>query len=97
MKAKERLELLEKSCAERGVNLVYDDLRGEGGWCRLRDKHFIIVNRRASVETRVRVIHEALQRVPARAGREVPSTGDVAPGAAVPATADPHPKADGRH
>ena len=66
MKAKEMLARLERSCEERGVKLAYDDLRGEGGMCRLRDEYRIIINRRASTETRVRLISEALERIPAR-------------------------------
>ena len=95
MKASERLERLERLCVERGVKLVYDELQGEGGLCRLRDCWYLIINRRLSVETRVRVIHQALERVPQRAAgpaRGLPADGpEHAPTSVRAAT-----KADGR-
>ncbi len=66
MKAKQVLKRLEQTCQERGVKLVYDELQSEGGLCRMRDKYYIIVNRRASTETRVRILQSALARVPIR-------------------------------
>ena len=61
-KAKQ-LEQLEQECRERGIRLIYDDLRSEGGLCRLRGSFFLILNRRLAVETRVRAIAAALARV----------------------------------
>jgi hypothetical protein len=58
-----RLEQLEQECKERGVKLIYDDLRSEGGLCRLRDGYYLILNRRLAAETRCRVITDALARV----------------------------------
>jgi len=66
MKMKDVLERLEKTCLEREVKLVYDDLQSEGGLCRMRDKYYIIVNRKASTETRVRILQSALARLPSR-------------------------------
>jgi hypothetical protein len=61
-KAKQ-LEQLEQECKERGVKLIYDDLRSEGGLCRLRDGYYLILNRRLAAETKTRVIGDALARV----------------------------------
>jgi hypothetical protein len=58
-----RLEQLEQECKERGVRLIYDDLRSEGGLCRLRGSYYVILNRRLASETRVRIIADALARV----------------------------------
>lgn len=57
------LERLEAELKSRGVRLVYDDLKGEGGLCRVKGCPWLIVNRRASIETRVRVLREALSRL----------------------------------
>ena len=58
-----RLEQLEQECKERGVRLIYDDLRSEGGLCRLRGCYYVILNRRLAAETRTRIIADALARV----------------------------------
>jgi Ni,Fe-hydrogenase I small subunit len=58
-----RLEQLEQECHGRGVKLIYDDLRGDGGLCRLRDGYFLILNRRLASETKARIIADALARV----------------------------------
>jgi hypothetical protein len=58
-----RLEQLEQECKERGIRLIYDDLRSEGGLCRLRGCYYVILNRRLAAETRIRIIADALARV----------------------------------
>jgi hypothetical protein len=58
-----RLEQLEQECKERGIRLIYDDLRSEGGLCRLRGCYYVIMNRRLASETRTRIIADALARV----------------------------------
>jgi hypothetical protein len=58
-----RLEQLEQECKERGVKLIYDDLRSEGGLCRLRGSYYVILNRRLASETKTRIIVDALARV----------------------------------
>ena len=63
MNTKRRLEQLEQECHGKGVKLIYDDLRSEGGLCRLRDGYFLILNRRLASETKARIIADALARV----------------------------------
>ncbi|MCX6840698.1 MAG: hypothetical protein NTX53_00130 [candidate division WOR-3 bacterium] len=58
-----RLEQLEQECHGRGVKLIYDDLRSEGGLCRLRNGYYLILNRRLASETKARIITDALARV----------------------------------
>ncbi|MFO7675246.1 MAG: hypothetical protein R6X12_02875 [bacterium] len=74
-KDKDRLSRLEEQCRERGIQLVYDELQTEGGYCRLRDSHYIIINRRAATGTRARIIVDVLARL------EVPSAPQLAPAA----------------
>ncbi len=63
MRASAVLAALEQSCQERGIKLIYDDLQSEGGLCRLRENYYIIINRRASTETRVRILRDSLGRM----------------------------------
>jgi hypothetical protein len=84
-----KLEQLEQECHTRGVRLIYDDLRSEGGLCRLRGCYYLILNRRLASETKARIIADALRRVPERArdmtesrpavSDRVPSAGEAAP------------------
>jgi hypothetical protein len=73
MSIKQRLEQLEQECRNRGVKLIYDDLRGEGGLCRLRDCYYVVVNRRLASETVARIIADALTRVPERVDMPEPA------------------------
>ena len=68
-----KLEQLEQECHTRGVKLIYDDLRTEGGLCRLRGCFYLILNRRLASETRVRIIADALARVPERIPQPEPA------------------------
>jgi hypothetical protein len=64
MSKAKQLEQLEQECHTRGIKLIYDDLRSEGGLCRLRGCYYLILNRRLASETKARIILEALTRVP---------------------------------
>jgi len=63
MSKAKQLEQLEQECHTRGVKLIYDDLRSEGGLCRLRGSFYLILNRRLASETKARIIADALARV----------------------------------
>jgi hypothetical protein len=88
MSKAKQLEQLEQQCRERGVRLMYDDLRSEGGLCRLRDSFFVILNRRLAAETKYRILADALARV-----REIEATraaaADLAPAVAPGSTPEP--------
>lgn len=67
------LERLEAECRERGVRLIYDDLKSEGGMCRLKGCPLLVINRRAALETRIRILRDALARLrPDRESTQVP-------------------------
>jgi hypothetical protein len=86
-KAKQ-LEQLEQECKDCGVKLIYDDLRSEGGLCRLRDGYYLILNRRLASETRTRIIVDALARVRDMALAR-PAVADVVPSVPQEAVAEP--------
>lgn len=54
---------LEERCRAQGIRLVYAELAGEGGLCRLHREYIIIINRRSSNPTRARIIADALARL----------------------------------
>lgn len=83
MSKAKQLEQLEQECHTRGVKLIYDDLRSEGGLCRLRGCYYLILNRRLASETKARVIAEALARVPERIPQPEPA-GQVSPAETAP-------------
>ncbi|MEO0073931.1 MAG: hypothetical protein ABIK43_04655 [candidate division WOR-3 bacterium] len=56
---------LEAECRQRRVKLIYDDLRGEGGLCRVRSEFYVIVNRRLSAERRIMLIRSCLAKLDA--------------------------------
>jgi hypothetical protein len=53
---------LEARCAELGLKVIYDDLRGEGGVCRVHNRLLVIINRRCSAATKIRILEQALRR-----------------------------------
>ncbi|MFA6107481.1 MAG: hypothetical protein WDA75_01810 [Candidatus Latescibacterota bacterium] len=57
----QELETLAESLA---VEMRYDDLEGRGGLCRYGGRTCLIVNRALPVGERVRVISDALARLP---------------------------------
>ena len=73
MSKAKQLEQLEQECHTRGVKLIYDDLRSEGGLCRLRGCYYLILNRRLASESKARVIAAALARVPERIPQPEPA------------------------
>ncbi len=47
----------------RGLNfrVIYDDIEGEGGFCELKGKPYIILNRRLPNEFKIKIIASALR------------------------------------
>ncbi len=89
-KAKQQLDQLEQECHTRGVKLIYDDLRSEGGLCRLRGCYYLILNRRLASETKARIIAAALARVEERIPQPEPA-GPVSPAETAPVVSYPEP------
>ena len=82
-----KLEQLEQECHTRGVRLIYDDLRTEGGLCRLRRCYYLILNRRLASKTKTRIIIDALARVPERIPQPEPAV-QVSPAETTPVVVD---------
>jgi hypothetical protein len=80
MSKAKQLEQLEQECKDCGIRLIYDDLRSEGGLCRLRDCYYVVLNRRLAAETKTRIIAEALTRMREMAMSR-PAVEDLVPSA----------------
>lgn len=53
------LSMLENLCQRLSIDVRYDRFFGHGGYCRLRDKEYFIINERLSNEAKEQIfIHE---------------------------------------
>jgi hypothetical protein len=60
MTKKELLQHLEGVAKQVGVKVIYDDLRGEGGFCRCKDRHYLILNSRLSQNQKIDLLIQGL-------------------------------------
>ena len=51
---------LEMVAKQVGVKVIYDELRGEGGFCRCKDRLFIILNSRLSQGQKIDLLVQGL-------------------------------------
>jgi hypothetical protein len=63
VKKRQILNLLEKTSAESAIKVIYDEVLGRGGYCRVMDKRFIILNSRLPIEQKIAVFIEELSVV----------------------------------
>lgn len=45
------------------INLIFDEIEGEGDLCSLKGKYYIIINRRLFLDAKIRIIARALKRL----------------------------------
>ena len=55
MKRSATLELLEELCRRLSIIVKYDRFFGRGGYCRLRDKSYFIINERLSNDAKEQI------------------------------------------
>ncbi|KPK72784.1 hypothetical protein AMJ87_03645 [candidate division WOR_3 bacterium SM23_60] len=55
MRKTDTLVHLENLCKTLSINVKYDRFFGRGGYCRLKDKSFFIINERLSNETKEQI------------------------------------------
>lgn len=58
------LEALEEVATQFSIRVIYDQFFGQGGFCRLKDRPFIILNRTLSNETKISLFVEGLKHFP---------------------------------
>ncbi|HIE05568.1 MAG TPA: hypothetical protein EYP58_02075 [bacterium (Candidatus Stahlbacteria)] len=46
------------------VSIIFDRLNGQGGYCRLRDQHYIIINNSLSIERKIEMLIDCLGQFP---------------------------------
>lgn len=57
----ETLILLEELCRNNSITIKYDSFFGRGGYCRLRDRSFFIINDGLSNETKEQIFINELR------------------------------------
>ena len=57
----EVLTLLEELCRSNSITIKYDSFFGRGGYCRLRDRSFFIINEGLSNETKEQIFINELK------------------------------------
>ena len=55
MKKTSTLTLLEELCCKLSIIVKYDKFFGKGGYCRLRDKSYFIINERLSSDAKEQI------------------------------------------
>ncbi len=60
MTKKDILQHLEAVAKQIGIKVIYDDLRGEGGLCRCKDRHYLILNNRLSQNQKIDILIQGL-------------------------------------
>jgi hypothetical protein len=56
----EQLEKLEETLRNQSIKIIYDTLYSEGGFCRVKDRYYVIINRRLSLEEKVELLSKSL-------------------------------------
>jgi len=64
MKKTSTLEVLEEVAGQFSIRVIYDQFFGQGGFCRLKDRPYIILNKTLSNETKISLFVEGLKHFP---------------------------------
>ena len=63
MTKRDLLQHLEAVAKQAGVKVIYDELRGEGGLCRCKERYFLILNARLSQHQKIELIVDGLAKL----------------------------------
>lgn len=61
MKKTATLTLFEELCQRLSIIVKYDRFFGKGGYCRLRDKSYFIINERLSTDAKEQIFKQEMQ------------------------------------
>ncbi len=61
MKKTHTLALIEELCQRLSIIVKYDRFFGKGGYCRLRDKAYFIINERLSPEAKEQIFKQEMR------------------------------------
>ena len=67
MRKTDTINLLEDLCRQLSITVKYDSFFGHGGYCRLRDKAYFILNERLSNEAKEQIFIDELRILNLRA------------------------------
>lgn len=56
----EQIEKLEQELKAHSVKIIYDTLYTEGGLCRVKDRYYVIINRRLTIEEKIELLEKSL-------------------------------------
>jgi|UniRef100_A0A7C6AAE5 hypothetical protein len=63
MTKKDLLLHLEAVAKQAGIKVIYDELLGQGGFCRCKDRYYLILNARLSQNQKIDLITQALAKL----------------------------------
>jgi hypothetical protein len=63
LKKPSTLALLEELCQKLSIIVRYDRFFGKGGYCRLKDKSYFIINKRLSTEAKEQIFMEEMSTI----------------------------------
>jgi hypothetical protein len=63
LKKNSTLVLLEELCQKLSIIVKYDRFFGRGGYCRLKDKSYFIINKRLSTEAKEQIFMEEMSTI----------------------------------
>ncbi|HID32722.1 MAG TPA: hypothetical protein EYP24_05025 [bacterium (Candidatus Stahlbacteria)] len=64
MNRQEILNDLENLASDLSISVIYDRISGEGGYCFLNDKHYIIINNSLSTDRKIEILIEGISSFP---------------------------------
>lgn len=56
----ERINELEDTLNKNSVRIIYDNLKSDGGLCKVKDKYYIIINKNISTEQKILILSQGL-------------------------------------
>ena len=62
MKEKEILDTLLEVAELMGMKVLRDTFRGRGGYCRAKEKEYVIINRKLSLAEQIEIVKEAVMK-----------------------------------
>lgn len=63
MQKKEMLSELEKFLDSIGIKVKYENIKGDGGYCKYKDKEYVILNRILPLSTRTEMIKGIVREI----------------------------------
>ncbi|MBS4015732.1 MAG: hypothetical protein KGZ86_04780 [Candidatus Latescibacteria bacterium] len=70
MNKNEKIKELEQTLQRNSVRVIYDNLKSEGGLCKVKDKYYIIINKNISAEQKIEILSYGLMHITTQSIRE---------------------------